>query len=170
MQTLLTTKHLLLSPLCQHDLEEMSHLEKRNQSHFLRWESVPTTSLLVRLNYWLKECQEGRAILLLIRNKSSHQLIGLCNFTQIFHGPFKACYLGYKIDYAYEGQGLMHEALQAAITYIFNEVGLHRIMANYMPVNARSARLLQRLGFIQEGYAKNYLFINHRWEDHVLTA
>ena len=43
-------------------------------------------------------------------------------------------------------------------------------MANYMPINFRSAKLLHRLGFTVEGYAKNYLLINNRWEDHVLTA
>jgi ribosomal-protein-alanine N-acetyltransferase len=39
-----------------------------------------------------------------------------------------------------------------------------------MPGNERSARLLQRLGFEQEGYAKRYLQIAGVWEDHVLTS
>jgi len=39
-----------------------------------------------------------------------------------------------------------------------------------MPKNTRSANLLKTLGFEQEGYAKNYLLINGRWEDHVLNA
>jgi ribosomal-protein-alanine N-acetyltransferase len=43
-------------------------------------------------------------------------------------------------------------------------------MANYRPENLRSARLLARLGFIQEGYARDYLFIDGAWRDHVLTA
>jgi ribosomal-protein-alanine N-acetyltransferase len=43
-------------------------------------------------------------------------------------------------------------------------------MANYMPGNERSARLLERLGFEREGYAKAYLNIAGRWQDHVLTA
>jgi len=47
---------------------------------------------------------------------------------QIFRGAFHACYLGYKIDHAYEGKGLMYEALEVAIRYIFEELRLHRIM------------------------------------------
>jgi ribosomal-protein-alanine N-acetyltransferase len=43
-------------------------------------------------------------------------------------------------------------------------------MANYMPANERSGKLLSRLGFEREGLAKRYLYINGRWEDHVLTA
>ena len=43
-------------------------------------------------------------------------------------------------------------------------------MANYMPDNLRSAALLKRLGFEVEGLAKNYLYINGQWRDHVLTS
>jgi ribosomal-protein-alanine N-acetyltransferase len=43
-------------------------------------------------------------------------------------------------------------------------------MANYIPVNERSGRLLRRLGFTVEGYARDYLLIAGKWEDHVLTA
>ena len=39
-----------------------------------------------------------------------------------------------------------------------------------MPSNKRSAQLLQKIGFIIEGYAKNYLLINGQWEDHILTS
>jgi ribosomal-protein-alanine N-acetyltransferase len=69
-----------------------------------------------------------------------------------------------------EGKGLMFEALREAIRYVFVEKRLHRIMANYMPSNVRSANLLKKLGFVEEGYAKEYLLINGRWEDHILTA
>ncbi len=62
------------------------------------------------------------------------------------------------------------EVLESAIDYVFTEVGLHRIMAAYVPKNERSARLLMRLGFEREGYAKRYLKIAGRWEDHILTA
>ena len=85
-------------------------------------------------------------------------------------GMFKACDLGYAIDQAHEGQGLMQEVVAAGIDYLFRERGLHRIMASYMPANRRSGALLARLGFEQEGYARDYLMINGRWEDHILTA
>ena len=98
------------------------------------------------------------------------QMIGACNFSGIIRGAFQACYLGYHIDEAHQGQGLMQEALEAGIGYMFDSQNLHRIMANYIPGNDRSARLLERLGFEREGYAKAYLNIAGRWQDHVLTA
>ena len=64
----------------------------------------------------------------------------------------------------------MQEVLRAGIDWAFDELGLHRVMANYLPRNERSARLLTLLGFEREGYAKRYLNIAGVWEDHILTA
>jgi ribosomal-protein-alanine N-acetyltransferase len=64
----------------------------------------------------------------------------------------------------------MAEVLEAGLTLAFGQLDLHRVMANYLPRNERSARLLARLGFEREGYARAYLRIAGQWEDHVLTA
>ena len=64
----------------------------------------------------------------------------------------------------------MTEALSAAIPFVFETIGMHRIMANYMPANERSGALLRKLGFEVEGFARNYLYINGGWQDHILTA
>lgn len=98
------------------------------------------------------------------------EVAGTCSFTQVARGPFRACVLGYQVARRHEGRGLMREALEAAIGYAFGEMRLHRVMANYRPENERSARLLERLGFVKEGYAREYLHIDGAWRDHVLTA
>jgi ribosomal-protein-alanine N-acetyltransferase len=97
-------------------------------------------------------------------------VFGGAALSQISRGYFQACYLGYTIDAAHEGRGLMREALQALISFAFGDLNLHRIMANYVPRNQRSAALLKRLGFVIEGKAKEYLRINDVWEEHVLTS
>lgn len=178
MIDMLTTQNLILSVPSQDDLSAIKDFEDRNRSHLKKWESTHSASdqpthneIQKRLENWIKECEQGKSVRFLIRPKDdSNKVIGFCNYTQIFHGAFQACYLGYKIDYEYEGKGIMFEALEASIKYVFEELGLHRIMANYMPINLRSAKLLHRLGFMIEGYAKNYLLINGQWEDHILTA
>src|SRR3546814_5111337 len=97
-------------------------------------------------------------------------VIGQVNFSNIVRGAFQAAHMGYQIDAECEGRGLMTEALRLAIDFMFARFGLHRIMANYIPDNHRSGRVLERLGFEKEGYARNYLFIDGAWRDHVLTA
>jgi ribosomal-protein-alanine N-acetyltransferase len=64
----------------------------------------------------------------------------------------------------------MFEALSLTNAYMFDDLGLHRIMAGYLPHNERSGKLLDRLGFEKEGLARKYLKINGRWEDHLLTS
>lgn len=98
------------------------------------------------------------------------EVVGTANFTQIQRGVSHSCSLGYGLAEPHQGRGLMFEALSAAIPYVFSSLGLHRIEANYMPHNRRSGRLLRRLGFTVEGYARDYLLIDGRWEDHVLTS
>jgi ribosomal-protein-alanine N-acetyltransferase len=97
-------------------------------------------------------------------------ILGWCTFSQIIRGIFQACFLGYKLDRRAVGQGYMTEALGGAIEYLFTTGRLHRIQANYMPHNQRSAAVLRRLGFTVEGTAREYLFIGGRWRDHVLTS
>jgi [ribosomal protein S5]-alanine N-acetyltransferase len=99
------------------------------------------------------------------------QVIGHARFSQISRGPFHNAMLGYAIDGAHEGRGLMHEALVAALADVFSpRVALHRVQANARPENTRSLQLLARLGFEREGLAREYLFIDGAWRDHVLTA
>jgi len=150
----------------------------RNRDYHQRWEPR------VRESFFTLEMQrrviarriedfergEAACFLMFDRTNEGSAVIGRCNFTEIVRGPFQACYLGYSVDREYEGKGYMYEALRAATAWVFRELRLHRIMANHRPQNERSGRLLQRLGFEREGYARDYLFIDGEWTDHVLTA
>jgi len=101
--------------------------------------------------------------------RSDARVIGHIDFSQIARGAFQSCFLGYGIDQDFQGQGLMSEALAAAIAFAFS-TDLHRIQANHLPDNTRSAAVLAGLGFHIEGHARNYLWINGQWRDHVMTA
>ncbi len=98
------------------------------------------------------------------------EVMGVINFTQFFRDPSHACVLGYSLAAKHQGNGYMQEALSAAIQFVFGELNFHRIMANYMPRNQRSANVLRKLGFVVEGYARDYLLINGVWEDHIFTS
>lgn len=123
-----------------------------------------------RINQQIDERAQQRGVALVVMLKDSQQIIATINFTNLIFGVFQACHLGFSIDQNYEGQGLMFEALETALEFIRQDYGLHRIMANHLPDNVRSERLLKKLGFVREGFAKSYLKINGEWRDHVLTA
>ena len=147
-----------------------------NSAHFAPWDP-PQPQDAFELDHWRGntaraqlEFDSGAAIRFVITRRGDPAIIGIANYSQISRGPFQAAFLGYKIGRACEGQGLMREALTASLRYVFDEWRLHRVHANYVPQNVRSGRLLARLGFTVEGYAKDYLFINGAWRDHVLTS
>ena len=54
--------------------------------------------------------------------------------------------------------------------HAFETLQLHRVTANYQPTNERSAKLLRRLGFVVEGYARDMLYMRGTFRDHVLTS
>jgi ribosomal-protein-alanine N-acetyltransferase len=92
------------------------------------------------------------------------------NLNQIARGVLHRAVLGYGLAADRQGQGLMVEACRRVIDYAFDDLRLHRVSADYVPHNVRSAAVLKRLGFTVEGYARDYLLINGRWEDHVRTG
>ena len=98
------------------------------------------------------------------------EVIATCSLSNVIRGALQACNMGYSVGQRWEGQGFVYALARHALEHAFGEMGLHRVMANHMPCNERSARVLQRLGFEREGYARQYLYINGRWEDHVMNA
>ena len=140
------------------------------------WTPTPPQDFLT-LGYWMKhlnnyskEKESAQCVRFLGFTQDHQKLVLRANITQIFRGPFQAAYLGYSVHHSVQGQGIMTEGLQAILNYAFQTMNLHRIMANYIPENHASARVIEKLGFEKEGFAKNYLQIAGQWRDHVLTA
>ncbi|MDU7131639.1 MAG: GNAT family N-acetyltransferase [Enterobacteriaceae bacterium] len=127
-------------------------------------------NIIARIKASCNEFEEKKNLSIVFTMQGEKKIIGNANFTNFVYGVFQACYLGFSIDLAYQGKGLMQEVLSEAIHHIHKHYGLHRIMANHLPDNLRSANTLKRLGFIKEGYASSYLKINGKWQDHVLNS
>ncbi len=173
----LKTKRLILRLPEKSDVTSILNYFKENETRFASTDP-PKPEGFHTESYWLDRIQsahiefEGEQTLrlFLFDSLTNSSVVGTITFTQMFRGPFHACNLGYAIDGKNEGKGLMTEALQVAIEYVFETLNFHRIMANHLLENERSARLLKRLGFIIEGTAMNYLFINGKWRDHILNS
>jgi ribosomal-protein-alanine N-acetyltransferase len=101
---------------------------------------------------------------------TSAPVLGSISLNDIRRGPLQSAELGFGLDHQHEGRGLMTEALRAVCDYAFGPMALHRLQANHLPENRRSAAVLRRLGFQTEGLARELVCIDGRWRDHVLTA
>ena len=97
-------------------------------------------------------------------------VVGQLSLNNIVRGAAFWCDLGYALAADRQGQGLMAEAVLAAVRFAFDDLALHRVRAAYLPTNERSGRLLRRLGFVVEGYARDYLLIQGRWQDQILVG
>lgn len=176
MEPLIQTDRTDLYVQNLHLIDLLMAYYRENSEFLLPWEPKREESYFSfesfsrRLETAGKSFEEGSSVQLAAVDRESGRTAGVANFSGIVRGPFQACFLGYSLARDFEGKGYMTEILRAAIDYMFREKKLHRIMANYLPRNERSGRLLERLGFEKEGLAKEYLQINGKWEDHILTS
>ena len=147
-----------------------------NRAHLAPWEPARTPAYYTeeaarqRLAQSVDEARAGSALHFMARERDGGAVVATCAFTNIVHGVFQACHVGFSVAASRQGTGLMHEVAKAGIEYMFGEHKLHRIMASHMPRNLRSAALLDKLGFEREGYARAYLRIGGQWEDMVLSS
>jgi [ribosomal protein S5]-alanine N-acetyltransferase len=171
------TDRLLLRSARQGDAPSIASYYRENREHLAPWEPLRPDSFFTDA-FWqsqitrdlVEEDAERQVRFFLFDRTEPDRIVGMANFSQIVRGVFHGCVLGYSVAARAEGRGYMREALAGAIEYLFRDLRLHRIGANYMPHNVRSGRLLRSLGFVVEGYARDYLYIAGRWEDHVLTG
>jgi ribosomal-protein-alanine N-acetyltransferase len=176
----LVTDRLILRPPQLNDAPALQQFCIANRHHLQPWQPVRPAGYFglnaveQRIAHVEQERLAGRALHFLVLTQRTddnpEEIVGECNFSNIVLGVFQACHVGYALAAHAQGRGLMNEGLSAGIAYVFEELGLHRIMANYLPHNERSARVLATLGFEREGLARAYLKINGEWADHILTS
>ena len=94
-------------------------------------------------------------------------LVGEINLSGIQRGPFQSAHVGYWIDEAYAGRGLVPEALVLVLRFALEELNLHRVEVAIVPRNRASRRVVEKLDLRYEGTARDYLQIRGQWEDHV---
>ncbi len=174
----LETERLLMHLPGPEAAPRMVHYYEQNRAHLTPWEP-PLPRAMFTQSFWQQrltqnqdEYVSGQSMRLVVREKDepTGRVLGLVNLTQFVRGAMMACTLGYSLAEDAVGQGFMTEALRGATGHAFSHFGLHRILAHYMPVNERSGAVLRRVGFQIEGYAREFVFINGAWRDHILTS
>ncbi|HJT57647.1 MAG TPA: GNAT family protein [Ktedonobacteraceae bacterium] len=110
-------------------------------------------------NYRLRETMRWGITL-----KDEDKVIGSCSF-HYFDREHRRAETGYELNRAFWRQGLMTEAMAAALTYGFTKLDLHRVEAIINIANEPSKGLLLKLGFIYEGNLRQRRVFRGRFED-----
>ena len=97
-------------------------------------------------------------------------IVGYFNLSQIIRGPLQSAFLGYGGVAEWSGAGYMTAALRLVLERSFTDLGLHRVEANIQPGNSASIALVERCGFVREGFSERYLKIGGHWRDHLRFA
>ncbi|MBI5012858.1 MAG: GNAT family N-acetyltransferase [Methylocystis sp.] len=158
------------------DYIEWAELREKSRSFLTPWEplwpidDLTRASFRYRVRRHAEEMARDEAYSFFIFREDDDALMGGLSFGHVRRGVSQAATLGYWMGEPYAGKGHMTRAVRAACAYAFEKRGFHRIEAACLPTNEPSKRLLERVGFKQEGYARSYLNINGQWRDHLLYA
>jgi len=156
---------------------QLVRFHTENEAHLRRW-SPPTPPGWGEAWFWERRLDDsrsdalaGRTLRMVISwlDDDERRILGTISLTDLIRGPLQQANLGYALGERVQGKGVAIEAVRAISTHAFDVLRLHRVSANYMPTNERSGRVLRRAGFVVVGYARDYLFVDGAWRDHVLT-
>ena len=99
---------------------------------------------------------DGSFLCLLLQPVGGGPILGAVTLLAFVKGSRRA-EIGYILSRHAWGRGLIREALCGLLEYGFNKLSLRRVEADIDPRNERSAKVLERLGFVREG------FLRERW-------
>jgi len=163
---LLHTERLTLRPINAQDAEEILFL--RSDPEVMKYidkaplQSAGEALLLIEKFETLRKAGEG--INWGISTGDDEKLIGTICFWNLQPEHYRA-EIGYTLHPASQGRGIMQEALNAVLSYGFRTMMLHSVEAHVNPGNAASIRLLEKNGFVREGYFRENFYWDGRFLD-----
>ncbi len=96
-------------------------------------------------------------------------LIGTIGFWRIESENHRA-EIGYLLDPAFHGKGIMHEAMKVVLDYGFSTLKLHSVEANIDKDNEASMKLVERCGFVKEAHFKENYYFEGQFLDSVIYS
>ena len=149
----LETKRLILRPFVPEDALPMfqNWAGDPEVTRYLTWlahQSVSITRALI--DRWIKSYDEPNYYQWAIELKSLGEPIGSISAVKI-HENDGSVEIGYCIGRPWWGQCLMPEAVRALMDYLFDSIGVSRIIACHHPENLKSGRVMQKCGMAYNG-------------------
>lgn len=102
-----------------------------------------------------------------IAERDSDAVIGTCTLASL-SAEHRRAEVGFALARSAWGRGYLAEALPALLAFGFDTLGLHRIEADVDPRNARSIRVLERVGFQREGFMRERYHLAGEIQDAVM--
>ena len=158
------------------DYTEWAALREISRAFLVPWEPVWPADDLTRgafrrrLRRYAEDLRADLAYSFLIFRNGDGAMVGGVTLANMRRGVAQAGSVGYWVGAPFARQGYMTAAMRALIPFCFGTLRLHRVEAACIPSNAASIALLEKTGFQREGYARSYLCINGKWQDHLLYA
>src|SRR5436309_9622154 len=156
------------------DYSEWTTLREASRAFLTPWEptwpsdDLSRSAFRRRLRRYAEDQRADTSYAFFLFRKADDALVGGLTLANIRRGVAQAGSLGYWIGEPFARRGLMTGAVRAVIPFAFATLRLHRLEAACIPSNTGSIRLLEKTGFLREGYAREYLCINGVWQDHLL--
>ena len=174
----LTGARVVLRPPRSRDFEAWRRLRRDSREFLKPFEPRWTEADLNRQAYGTRlvrgrgEARRGTDFSFLIFEQTAQGevLAGGLTISNIRRRAAQYANLGYWMGEAFAGRGLMSDAVAAVLPFYFDTLGLHRLHAAFLPHNIASRRVLEKNGFVEEGYAEKYRQLDGKWADHVLFA
>jgi len=169
-------KNLTLRPFSLSDYSAWADLREKSRDHLVPWEPSWSTNELSlasfrrRVRHYKREAREDVGYAFAIVESANSELLGGITLSNLRRGVSQSASLGYWTGAPHMRKGVMTRAVSVLVPYVFHELGLHRLEAASMPSNSASIKVLERNGFVQEGFARRLLKINGVWEDHLLYS
>lgn len=166
-----------LRPLRLRDAAALRDTRARNAEWLRPWEPthpemplhdtglIPYVAMVQAIR---REARQGVAMPWAVTHRG--RFAGQLTVGAIVWGSARSAQIGYWIDSACAGRGVMPTAVALAVDHAFFTVGLHRIEASIRPENHRSRRVVEKLGFREEGLRRRQLHIDGAWRDHLCYA
>ncbi|MGH7059263.1 MAG: GNAT family N-acetyltransferase [Stellaceae bacterium] len=157
------------------DYEAWASLRAGSRNFLVPWEPIWPPDALSRANFrariarYTEDWRTDQAYNFFIYSHDE-ALVGGIGLSNVRRGVSETASLGYWVGEAHARQGYMTAALPLVLDFAFERLRLHRVEAACLPTNMPSRALLVRAGFQQEGYARQYLCIEAKWQDHLLFA
>lgn len=161
----LETKRLALREMQPDDAEALFRVLS-DEEVMRYYDGVPFTTLeesFQSIERHRRRFEQQEAIRWGITLKGENIVIGNCGFA--WDMQHRSAALVYVLSRSYWRQGIMTEALQALLAFVFDTKNVHRVEAEVVVNNVASVHTLQKFGFHEEGILRERFFVNEHFHD-----